>query len=382
MNPTRREFLQASVAATALAGIGGSASLTQARQVPRSQGKNLDLLILGGTRFLGPALVQSARRRGHKLTLFNRGLSNPNLFPDIERLTGDRDPDKDAGLSALKGRKWDAVIDTSGYFPRLAKSSAQLLSDAVEQYVFISTISVYALNGAKSINENSPVGTIEDETIENITNETYGPLKALCEKAVEETLPGRTTIIRPGLIVGPRDPTLRFTYWPMRISHGGEVLAPGDGKDPVQFIDARDLADFSIHCVEQGHTGVYNAAGPGCELTMAEMVHGCKAATSACVNFTWVSQAFLAEQNVSPWTNLPVWVPRDGDSASLSAVSISRSMEKGLKFRPLARTAGDTAEWFETLPKEARENLLSGPFGLKPEREAAILKTWHDLQTK
>ncbi len=380
MRSSRREFLQTSALAASMAGLGSAAGRVMVRQEgaepapEKDSGKKLKILILGGTRFLGPALVESALDRGHELTLFNRGRSNPHMFPEIEKLKGNRDSTIDEGLSALKGRTWDAVVDTSGYITRHVRESAELIADAVQQYVFISTISVYADASQHGISELSPVGMLDDESSEDLNNESYGPLKALCEQAVESAMPGRTTNIRPGLIVGPRDATDRFTYWPVRIARGGEVLAPNTGKDEVQIIDVRDLADFSIHCLEQGHTGLYNAVGPICPLTMAEMLHGCRAVTSQCMNFTWVPAEFLAEQNVSGWTDMPVWVPPDDESAGFSDVSNQRALSKGLAFRPFAVTARDTLDWFATLPEERQANLR---FGIKSEREAEVLKAWH-----
>ena len=236
----------------------------------------MKLLILGGTKYLGRHLTESALERGHEVTLFNRGRENPDLFHGkVEKLVGDRDGD----LAALKGRKWDAVIDTSGYFPRVVKDSARLLADTVDHYTFISTISVYEDFSQPGIEETAPVGKLEDETVEDIGAGAYGPLKALCEQAVEEVMPGRSLIVRPGLIVGPYDPTDRFTYWPSRIAKGGEVLAPGDGTSPVQFIDARDLAEWVLTMTERKQTGVFNATGPEERLEMKgflETVRNCE----------------------------------------------------------------------------------------------------------
>lgn len=381
MNRSRREFLQTSAVAASLVGIGSAPGRLTTPQTapdptitPRNEPK-LKILILGGTRFLGPALVEAAQAHGHELTLFNRGRSNPNLFPEIEKLKGNRDPKIDEGLASLEGRTWDAVVDTSGYITRHVRASAELLADAVRQYVFISTISVYADPSRPDIDEASAVGTLADDSLEDLNNDTYGPLKALCEKAAETAMPGRVTNIRPGLIVGPRDATDRFSYWPVRIARGGEVLAPGAGNDPVQIIDVRDLANFAIHCIEQRHTGVFNATGPGCTLTMAEMLHGCRAVTSACVSFTWVASDFLAKQNVTPWMDMPVWVPSDDESAGFGTISNTRGMEAGMTFRPFADTARDTRDWFRTLPVERQVDMR---VGIKPDRESEVLQAWHE----
>jgi 2'-hydroxyisoflavone reductase len=336
----------------------------------------MKLLILGGTAFLGPQIVENALARGHELTLFNRGRTNPHLFPDLEKLKGDRDPQNDDGLKALEGRAWDAVIDTSGYVPRHVKASAELLGPRVRQYVFVSTISVFADSDAANLDENSPVGKLEDETIEQVTGQTYGPLKALCEAEAEKAMPGRVANIRPGLIVGPGDPTDRFTYWPVRIDRGGEVLAPQPQDAPVQFIDVRDLAEWIVRMVEEGHAGVYNAVGPRGRLSMAECLHGCRAATSSDVTFTWVDEAFLLERKVGPWMEMPLWVPRAGGS-SFGTARRDRAIAVGLTFRPLAVTARDTIDWHKSnRPAEYEFGERRGGGGMTAAREQEVLAAW------
>ncbi len=228
----------------------------------------MKILILGGTLFAGRHLVEIALRRGIEVTIFHRGQTNPQLFPTVERLYGDRD----GGLTALEGRRWDAVIDTSGYLPRVVRASADLLSEAVDHYTFISTISVYADTSQQGITETAPVGVLEDPTTEERTGETYGPLKALCEQEAEAALPGRVLTVRPGLIVGPYDPSDRFTYWPYRVAQGGEVLAPESPALPVQIIDVRDLAAWILDMVSAGRTGVYNATGAAGSLTLGAVL--------------------------------------------------------------------------------------------------------------
>ncbi len=326
----------------------------------------MKLLILGGTAFLGRHLVESALQRGHEVTLFNRGQRNPGLFPEVEHLRGDRN----GNLEALKGRRWDAVIDTCGYFPRQVRESAQLLADQVEHYTFISSISVYA-SFEKTNDESSPVGKLEDETVEQITGETYGPLKALCEQAAEAAMPGRVLNIRPGLIVGSHDPSDRFTYWPHRIARGGEVLAPGRPDRPVQIIHARDLADWNLNMSEARKVGVYNATGPEYVLTMGEVLQTCKAVSGSDAHFTWVDEAFLLEQKVGAWVELPLWIPSSGPAA-MQETDISKALAAGLTFRPLADTVRDTLEWDRTRPSDIQRRA-----GLKPEREAEVLKAWH-----
>ena len=239
------------------------------------------VLILGGTGFLGPATVEAALARGHQLTLFNRGRTRPGLFPDLEKLTGDRDPRKGEGLKALAGRQWDAAIDNSGYYPRMVGASAKLLAGAVKQYIFISSISVYAQDSEEGADETARVATIPNPAIEEMGPnwENFGALKALCERAAEEAMPGRVTVVRPGYIVGPDDPSGRFTYWPVRVDRRGEILAPGEPADPVQFIDVRDLGAWLVQVVEDGTTGVFNATGPEKRLGMGELLTACQRAT-------------------------------------------------------------------------------------------------------
>lgn len=330
----------------------------------------MKLLILGGTIFLGRYLVESAQSRGHEVTLFNRGQHSPELFPDIEKLRGDRD----GSLEALKGRRWDAVIDTSGYVPRVVRQSAELLADMVDHYTFISSISVYPTFPRPGTNENDPVGTLDDETVEQVTGETYGPLKALCEQAVESALPGRTLAIRPGLIVGPHDHSDRFPYWPRRVAQGGEVLAPSRPEMHTQIIDVRDLADWNVQMVESRQTGVYNATGPNYTLTIGRLLDECRAVTGSDAHFTWVSEPFLLEAGVGPWMELPLWIPdqSDADMVGFSDVDVGKAIGAGLTFRPLAETIRDTLAWDATRPFGVERRA-----GLGPEREKEVLRAWH-----
>jgi 2'-hydroxyisoflavone reductase len=326
------------------------------------------ILILGGTGFLGPALVEAARAKGHTLTLFNRGKTHPGLFPDIEQLHGDRD----GKLEALKGRTWDAVIDTSGYVPRIVKDSATLLQKAVSRYVFISTISVYP-DGKQPLTEESPTAKLKAPT-EQVTGESYGALKALCEQATRETFGARATIVRPGLIVGPGDPTDRFTYWPVRLARGGEVLAPGEGKDPVQWIDVRDLAAWTIALIERDATGTFNALGPSGGLGMGAFLDGIVKGIAATPMLTWVPSTFLAKHKVEPWSDMPVWVPSDSEDKYLARIDVAKAMALGLRFRPVADTARDTLAWWKTQPPERQAKLRAG---LDAERERSVLAEWH-----
>jgi len=381
MKLSRRGLLQGAAAVGSLWAVG-CASTKEAResgeasrQAPPREGKRI--LILGGTGFLGPQLVEAARSRGHTVTLFNRGKTRPQLFPDVEKLQGDRDPKNGEGLKALEGRKWDAVIDTSGYVPRIAKASAELLAPNVGHYVFISTISVYKELPRPGMDESAPLATVDDPTTESV-REHYGALKALCEQAVEAAFPGRTTNIRPGLIVGPDDPTQRFTYWPVRVAQGGEVLAP-PGSDPAQFIDARDLAEWTLLTIENRDFGTFNATGPDKPLTLRTLLEACKQASGSNATFTWADAAFLEKHKVRPWMDLPVWVPAQGEMAGMSGVSNAKAMARGLKFRPVMDTARDTLTWFNGLPPE-RQAELRKRAGLTPEREREVLAAWHQEQ--
>ena len=371
MSVSRRGLL---IGAAAL-GASWSLGCASTRKVSGGGGGKR-ILILGGTAFLGPQLVEAARARGHTVTLFNRGKTRPELFPDVEKLHGDRDPLKGEGLKALEGRSWDAVIDTSGYVPRIVRASASLLAPHVGQYVFISSISVYKEMTRPDLDERAAVATVADTQDEKVGEGNYGALKALCEQEAEAAFPGRATNIRPGLIVGPDDPTQRFTYWPVRVARGGEVLAPGSERDPVQFIDVRDLAEWTILALENRDVGIFNAVGPEKPYTVGAMLAACKQASGSDATFTWADAAFLEEQKVSGWSDLPVWVPPAGEEGGLSRVSIAKAVERGLKFRPVVDTARDTLTWFNGLPPE-RQEALRKRGGLSPEREREVLALWH-----
>jgi 2'-hydroxyisoflavone reductase len=328
----------------------------------------MKLLILGGTVFLGRHLVHAALARGHELTLFNRGQHNPELYPEVEKLRGDRESD----LSALAGRRWDAAIDTSGYVPRVVRASARLLAGAVEHYTFISTISVFADTSAVGIDEDAPLATLEDPTTEEYRGPAYGALKALCEQAAAEELPGRVLTIRPGLIVGPHDQSDRFTYWPHRVAQGGEVLAPGRPERAVQIIDARDLAEWNIRMVEERQTGTYNATGPDRTLTMRDVLETCREVSGSDARFTWIPDAFLTEAGLGPWLEVPLWIPETPEQAGFFAIDCRRALAMGLSFRPLAETVRDTLAWNGT-----RDEAAFTTAGLKPEREREVLQAWH-----
>jgi 2'-hydroxyisoflavone reductase len=343
-----------------------------------SGGKSMRILILGGTVFLGRALVEAALARGYEITLFNRGKSNPELFPEVEKLRGDRAGD----LSMLLGRTWDLAIDTNGYVPRLVRLSTQALRDSVETYTFISSLSVFEDVSKPGLDESGKLASMTDESVEEITGETYGPLKVLCERVIEETLPGRALVIRPGLIVGPHDPSDRFTYWPHRVDRGGEVLAPGRPERPVQFIDVRDLAEWTLEMAVNRRNGVYNANGPEGPLSMGHLLETCREVAGGLSRpakeayFTWASEEFLLEQNVSPWMEMPLWVPEsDPQNAGFFAMSSQKAISAGLRFRSLADTVRDTLAWDATRP-------VGHPWraGISAKREESLLEEWHRQQ--
>jgi 2'-hydroxyisoflavone reductase len=379
MSATRRDVLASSVLAAAGFELAAGAAIAAPE---REAVKPLRILILGGTGFIGPHEVTYALARGHKLTLFNRGKS-PHAWPgDVEELIGDRNT---GDLKALAGREWDVCIDNPTTLPFWVRDAGQMLHGKVGQYIFISTISVYAANDAPADETaalaqyagKDPMAETAD-TLRASGGELYGPLKAASEREAEKQFPGMTTIIRPGLIAGPGDETDRFTYWPVRLARGGEVLAPGDGADPVQVIDARDLAEWTIRMAESHTFGVFNATGPATPTTMAAMLAGIEAAIKADDKLIWVSSDFLEAQKVSPWSDLPVWVPAKGDTAGFARRNIERALAAGLTFRRLGATAVDTLAWFRAQPADRQAKLRAG---LTPEREAELLAKWKETVT-
>ncbi|HKH11107.1 MAG TPA: NAD-dependent epimerase/dehydratase family protein [Rubrobacter sp.] len=324
----------------------------------------MDLLVLGGTRFLGLHLVAAALERGHGVTLFNRGVSNPGLFPEVEELRGERDGD----LSPLRGRRWEAAIDTSGYLPRDVRHSAELLADSVGHYTLVSSISVYEDFGRTGIDEDAPVLEPPEPEPEELDWELYGGLKVGCERAVKAAMPGRALVVRPGMIVGPYDYTDRFPYWCRRVAEGGEVLAPGDPGQQVQLIDARDLAAWMLGMAEEGRPGVYNATGPEHGLTMRGMLEEIRAATGSDARFVWASEEFLLGAGVKPWEEMPFWVPKE--MAGILSAGVGRAVGAGLVFRPLAETVRDVPG-----PDEERPEAEIGA-GIPREREEELLRAW------
>lgn len=359
----RRTLLQLAAAGSAVA------LLPNALRAQSASPKPLRILILGGTGFLGPAIVRAAQARGHSLTLFNRGKTRTALFPDVPRLVGDRDPKKDQGIQALEKGEWDVCFDDCGYYPRMVSASADLLKDRVGHYVFVSSISAYAKNEKEGGDENEPLGTMADPTVEvmGAGYENYGPLKVLCEQASMRAFPGRCTVIRPGYIVGPEDPTDRFTYWPVRAARGGEMLAPGAASDPLQVIDVRDLGEWMVRVAENKSFGTFNACGPAKRLTMGETLAACVAAGKAETKLVWVPTEFLGKQE---GLDLPIWAPYAGESRGFHTWSNAAAIKAGLTFRDIQTIAKDTLAWFQGLPAERQAKLRAG---LSAEREAEVL---------
>jgi len=409
MNTTRRSFIAGSTAAFGAAVLVPDI-FCAAEEPPTKAGTPLRILILGGTGFLGPACTESALARGHKVTHFNSGRTEerrhaagrPSAVPEgVETLYGNRDPnltaadrknegkadaskdpDSPKGLTQLMGRKWDAVIDTSGFFPRLVKASAELLGPNVNQYLFISTISVYKDMSTPNFDETAALSGLADPTVEEMGKDfgNYGGGKAMCEKAAQDAMPGRVTILRPGFMVGARDTSGRFLYWPVRASLEGAMIVPGAAADPIQIIDVRDVADWIVHCLEQTVLGVYNVTGPAQSLSMKSMVESVRSGTSSKVEFVWIANDFLDAHGV-PDGQFPLYAPPSGRTAGLHRCNFSRALARGLTFRPLADTAKASLDWYHSLPV-ATQAAVAPQFAKRPgqepwlETEKHLLESW------
>ena len=363
---TRRDVLQ-------MGGILAASAVMPAALAADTKPKTL--LILGGTGFIGPHLTKDAQRLGWQVTHFNRGKRNPEKIDGVETLIGDRK----GQLDALRGRKWDVVIDDTAYIPKFMKMSADLLAPNVGYCLFVSSISAYA-SFAKPNDEKSPTGTLTNPDIEEVTNGSYGPMKALCEQYTTAAFKGRVSIVRPGYIVGPLDGSDRFTYWPVRASKGGEMLAPGTPRDPVQIIDVRDLTAWMMKLVEARTTGYFNAVSPVGAFTMGDLITASqKESPQAGTKVTWVPEDFLASQWKPEEVDLPPWSPMKGEYAGASLTSAATATKTGLKSRPLQVTVHDTLQWFQSLPPERQAKLKAG---LDPQKEADTLRAWHASTAK
>src|ERR1051326_3196322 len=375
MMSTRRDFLKLS----ALFGGGAALGLASTREsmAPLSWApKPLKILILGGTGFTGPFQVQYALSRGHHVTVFNRGRTHPGELPkEVEQLIVDRN----GKLDALKGRTWDVCIDNPTSLPVWVRDAAQILKGNVGHYTFISTISVYADTSKQGMDESAALAKYTGPDAMKETQATlranieglYGPLKALSEAEAEKWFPGKTLIIRPGYIVGPGDESDRFTYWPVRVERGGEVLAPGTGNDPIQIIDARDLAEWTIRMVEQGITGPFNAVGPKSRMGMGKMLNVMKDTTGSDARFTWVDDSFLKDQKIID--DIPIWTSTKGPEIGYSTMNIKRAVSHGLTFRSIADTTRATLEWFRKQPPARQSRMRAG---ITAQREAEVLAAW------
>jgi 2'-hydroxyisoflavone reductase len=382
--PDRRSFIKLTAAAGGALGLGipGAAAGMAVDAAPGALGSGLfsgsarakKVLVLGGTGFIGPHQIRALQARGHEVTMFNRGQTRPDLFPNVEALRGDRNDD----LESLRGRQWDVVIDNSTSRPDWVTFSGEFLRDSVGLYYYVSSRSAYASPSVVPMTASEPTHTYEtagvDRETADITSLPYGLAKAESEREVMRIFPDRYAIFRPGLIIGPGDNTDRFTYWPVRIHRGGEVLSPGDGTDPVQIIDVRDLGDFMAHCAGEGHGGQFNLVGPATPRPMAELLYGIRAVTTAETTFTWVPLDFLMERDVRPYREMPVWRPPTPGYEGFARFDLSNEVAHGLTFRSLADTAAATLEFHFSRPEERQAALRAG---LTAEREAQVLKEWH-----
>jgi 2'-hydroxyisoflavone reductase len=391
MATSRRNFLKWTAATGGALGLGlprvgfghaPDAAASPRRSIEKAKAP-LSILILGGTGFTGPEQVEYAIERGHKVTLFNRNRTRPDFFKGkVDQLLGDLNDN----VESLKGKQFDVVIDNPTTFPAWVRNVAQHLKGNTKHYIFISTESVYATNDKPGADETEPTMALPADVdpytiVRENAGRYYGALKAFSEREVEKHYPGMTTIIRPGLIVGPLDRSDRFTYWPVRIDKGGEVLAPNTPNDPTQYIDSRDIAEWTIRMAENREFGTYNAVGPAKPTNMGELLYGIKAVTTAGAQFTWVPSAFLREKEVRNWRHMPVWIDPVPASVGFLQRSNARALAKGLTFRPLAVTAKDTLDWHKTRPEAERKAMDDGAVaGISAQKEAEVLAAWKASQ--
>ncbi len=369
MTFSRRDFVKSASLAAAASALGAARSFGREGE----NGKPQKVLVLGGTAFLGPPIVDGLVAAGHTVTLFNRGKTNPKLFPTLEKLIGDRHAD----VKSLEGREFDVVIDTNAYFPRDVVNPLGALK-SVGHYVLVSTCSVYPGMAQEKLDESSEVATISDEEIESATKANkigmlYGALKVACERAAEKALPGKVTVVRPGLIVGPGDTTDRFTYWPVRVAKGGDMIAPGKPEWTIQFTDVRDVADFCVHTGLKRLAGIFNVNGLERPVPMGKFLEACKKVSKSDANFVWIDAQFLADHKVQAWADLPDWFPPPEGKDEVAVLSSEKAIANGLKFRPLETTIEDTLEFHKS-----RGESYKPTWRLTPEREAEVLKAWRE----
>lgn len=391
---TRREFLGTVAVGAAMLGVTPSVLPARTRLNDGRADRSLELLMLGGTGFLGPHIVRHALARGHRVTLFNRGRTGPALFPDLEHIEGDRYSDlANIKKAVADGRRWDSAIDTFAYVPSAVSDMLEALDGAARHYTVISTTSVYADSNTPDADETAPLAEVDDATAAAIPTHRevgahYGAMKARCEKAAETGLPGKALSIRPGLIVGPRDTSGRFTYWPVRASEGGTMIAPGTPKDPVQIIDVRDLAEFVVHSIERGLTGAYNAISPARHFTIGSVVESSVRVAGAKTRPEWIDAEFLGRHEVRPWQDMPCWVPPSAPGyAGFGLANCDKAIRAGLKIRTLDETVRATLDYVVTrgpeIAKERGEEFAINwrkqvRGGLDPEKERSVLKAWNE----
>lgn len=333
----------------------------------------MKILVIGGTRFVGRHIVDAALARGHDVAVFHRGKTGQDIPKEVERIVGERD----SNLKPLGGRRWDVVIDTCGYVPRVVGTSAAILADAVDHYIFLSSLSVYCDWSTPGIDETAPVAVLADSRIEEVTAETYGALKVLCERVLDREMGGRTTSLRAGPIVGPHDNIQRFIYWVRRVADGGTVLAPGRPERQIQLIDARDLGDWAVRLAESKTPGIFNTVGPDSPLTMREVLETIRRVSGSDARFVWASDEFLKTEGVEPWTDLPFWMPEEGDTLHFFKHDIRKALDAGLTFRPFDETVRDVLAWDRANGRKpfikGDDSVAPKPPAIEPEREAELL---------
>ncbi len=357
-----------------MAAAGMLAATPLGKLLAATESKPLNVLFMGGTGFIGPHMVRAVVALGHNVTLFNRGKSNPGLFENLELIKGDRLSDD---IKQLSGRRWDLIIDSSCYVPRAVSMLMDAIAlESVQQYVFISTISVYEDYSQPGITEDSPLQALEDPDSEDVSKH-YGALKVVCEQRANAALPGRVTTVRCGVIIGPGDHTDRFTYWPERVFRGGEMLAPGDGSDPVQTLDVRDLANWVVHCIEHRVVGTFNATNPAGSVRFRDVLEQSRRTLNPETRITWIPHEFLLEQGLTQNSDLPFWVVPGGVYAGVWQGNSEKAAQAGLTHRPVEQSITDTHQWFQSQPVERREKLRAG---FSAEREAEVLAAWRAAQ--